>query len=63
MTNKGLEYTSASVSISANASHGTGANATVIIGPVGGILSNPTTSICLKKITSIIFCQKELIKK
>ena len=36
VTNKGLEYTSASVTISANGSHGTGANATVIIGPVGG---------------------------
>lgn len=36
VTNKGLNYTTASVTISANSSHGTGANADVIIGPVGG---------------------------
>lgn len=36
VTNKGLEYTTATVTISANSSHGTGANAQVIIGPVGG---------------------------
>ena len=36
VTNKGLNYTTASISITANGSHGTGANADVIIGPVGG---------------------------
>ena len=36
VTNKGLNYTTATVSITANGSHGTGANAEVIIGPVGG---------------------------
>ena len=36
VTNKGLNYTTASISITANGSHGTGANAEVIIGPVGG---------------------------
>ena len=36
VTNKGLNYTTASITISANSSHGSGANAEVIIGPVGG---------------------------
>ena len=36
VTNKGLNYTTASISITANGSHGTGANAEVVIGPVGG---------------------------
>tara|TARA_Y100000817_G_scaffold245443_1_gene197401 strand:+ start:480 stop:2282 length:1803 start_codon:yes stop_codon:yes gene_type:complete len=36
VTNKGLNYTTASLTITANSSHGTGANAEVIIGPVGG---------------------------
>ena len=36
VTNKGLNYTTATVSITANGSHGTGANSEVIIGPVGG---------------------------
>lgn len=36
VTNKGLNYTTASVTITANGSHGTGANAEVVIGPVGG---------------------------
>ena len=36
VNNKGKDYTTASVTISANTSHGTGANAEVIINPVGG---------------------------
>ena len=36
ITNKGLDYTTASITITANGSHGTGANAEVVIGPVGG---------------------------
>ena len=36
VNNKGKNYTTASVSISANSSHGTGATADVIINPVGG---------------------------
>tara|TARA_Y100000361_G_scaffold18481_1_gene14358 strand:- start:11134 stop:12936 length:1803 start_codon:yes stop_codon:yes gene_type:complete len=36
VTNKGLNYTTASITISANSSHGSGANAEVVIGPVGG---------------------------
>ena len=36
VTHKGLNYTTASISITANGSHGTGANAEVVIGPVGG---------------------------
>ena len=36
VTNKGLNYTTASISITANGSHGTGANAEVVVGPVGG---------------------------
>ena len=36
VNNKGKNYSSASVTISANSSHGSGANAEVIISPVGG---------------------------
>ena len=36
VTNKGLNYTTASITNSANSSHGSGANAEVVIGPVGG---------------------------
>ena len=36
VTNKGLNYKTASITISANSSHGSGANAEVVIGPVGG---------------------------
>ena len=36
VTNKGLNYTTASVNVSANSSHGSGATAEPIISPVGG---------------------------
>ncbi len=36
VTNKGLNYTTASVTVSANASHGSGATGEAIISPVGG---------------------------
>ena len=36
VNNRGKNYTSASIAITANSSHGTGANAEVIINPVGG---------------------------
>tara|TARA_S200000501_G_scaffold371811_1_gene415626 strand:- start:151 stop:1953 length:1803 start_codon:yes stop_codon:yes gene_type:complete len=36
VTNKGINYTSATVNVSANSSHGSGATATPIISPVGG---------------------------
>ena len=36
VTNKGLNYTTASITISANSSHGSGANAEVVIGLIGG---------------------------
>ena len=36
VTNKGTNYTSATVNVSANSSHGSGATATPIISPVGG---------------------------
>lgn len=36
VTNKGKDYTSATITVTANSSHGSGANATAIISPPGG---------------------------